>query len=72
LYRIESKIDTNSAEFKKNKEEFSKVLSRYKSILQNVKHGASEKAVSRHKKRGKRNLCKGNYQETCSRPADSY
>jgi len=53
LYRIESKIDVNSSEFQKNKEAFSKVLSEYKSILQQVKHGASEKAVKRHKERGK-------------------
>ena len=53
MYRIESKIDVNSSEFKKNKEAFSKILSEYKTILQQVKHGASEKAVKRHKERGK-------------------
>jgi acetyl-CoA carboxylase carboxyltransferase component len=53
LYRIESKIDVNSSEFKKNKKAFSEVLSEYKTILQQVKHGASEKAVKRHKERGK-------------------
>ncbi len=53
MYRIESKIDVNSSEFQKNKEEFYKVLSEYKTILQQVKHGASDKAVKRHKERGK-------------------
>ena len=53
MYRIESKIDVNSSEFQKNKEAFSKVLSEYKTILQQIKHGASEKAVQRHKERGK-------------------
>ncbi len=53
MYRIESKIDVQSMEFRRNKDEFLKILQAYKSILQQVKHGASEKAVQRHKERGK-------------------
>jgi acetyl-CoA carboxylase carboxyltransferase component len=53
VYRIESKIDTSTAEFKKSKEDFQKLLSKYRSTLEEVKHGASEKAVNRHKERGK-------------------
>ncbi|MEZ5199054.1 MAG: carboxyl transferase domain-containing protein [Bacteroidales bacterium] len=53
MYRIESKIDVHSSEFKKNKEEFLKVLNEYKSILEKVKVRDEDKAVIRHKKRGK-------------------
>jgi acetyl-CoA carboxylase carboxyltransferase component len=53
LYRIESKIDVNSSGFKKNKEEFLKILEEYRSNLEKVRHGAPEKAVLRHKERGK-------------------
>lgn len=53
MYRIESKVDTNSEEFKKNKHEFTKILDEYREILKKVKHGAPEKAVARHKERDK-------------------
>jgi len=53
LYRIESKIDVQSSAFKKNREEFLKILNEFKSNLEKVRHGAPEKAVSRHKERGK-------------------
>lgn len=53
MYTLESKIDTNSDEFKRNKEEFLKVLNEYKDILKEIKKGGSERAVERHKKRGK-------------------
>ncbi len=53
MFRIESKIDVHSPEFKKNKVEFLKILNEYKSILKEVRHGAPPNAVERHKKRGK-------------------
>lgn len=53
MYRLETKIDINSDEFKSNKEAYLKILTRYKDILRTVKNGGSEKAVKKHKKRGK-------------------
>ncbi len=53
MYKLESKIDTNSEEFKKNKKEFLILLKNYKKILREVKKGGSEKAIEKHKKRGK-------------------
>ncbi|MCD4735501.1 MAG: hypothetical protein K8R53_05625 [Bacteroidales bacterium] len=53
MYRIESQIDVNSAEFKEHREKFLSVLNEYREILDKVKHGAPEKAVERHLKRGK-------------------
>lgn len=53
MYRLETKINVNSEEFKKNKEEYLKVLSKYKDILKTVKKGGPEKAIKKHKERGK-------------------
>lgn len=53
MFRIESKINTNSAEFQDNKQKFTEVLSNYKKILKGVRNGAPPVAVERHKKRGK-------------------
>jgi 3-methylcrotonyl-CoA carboxylase beta subunit len=53
VFKLETKINTNSDEFKKNKEEFLKLLSKYKEIQKDVTKGGSEKAVLRHKERGK-------------------
>ncbi|MBN3036575.1 MAG: acyl-CoA carboxylase subunit beta [Bacteroidales bacterium] len=53
MYRIESKTDCRSEEFRQNRETFLKVLNEYRAILHQVKHGAPEKAVLRHKQRGK-------------------
>ncbi|MBM3435975.1 MAG: methylcrotonoyl-CoA carboxylase, partial [Bacteroidetes bacterium] len=53
MYRIESKIDVSSPGFIKNKEEFLKILEEYRTNLEKVRHGAPEKAVQRHKERGK-------------------
>jgi acetyl-CoA carboxylase carboxyltransferase component len=43
----------NSAEFKQNKEAFLKLLNDYRNTLKAVKKGGSEKAVLKHKERGK-------------------
>jgi len=53
LFRIESKIDPNSQDFKSNKTQFLKILEEYRGILQQVRHGAPPKAIERHKQRGK-------------------
>ena len=53
MYRIESKIDPNSPEFKKNIEAYDQILDQFKTRLEEVKHGASSKSVERHKQRGK-------------------
>ncbi len=53
MFKLETKINVNSDEFKKNKEEFLKLLSKFKEIQKDVTKGGSEKAVSRHKERGK-------------------
>jgi len=53
LDRIESKINTNSEEFKKNRNAFLELLKTYKEILASVIKGGSERAIEKHKKRGK-------------------
>ncbi len=53
LFRIESKVDIKSREFQQNKKEFLKIFDEYKTIMKDVRHGAPEKSVARHKKRGK-------------------
>ncbi len=53
MYRIESKIDTNSPEFKANREEFLKLSSQLRERLSTIKKGGPEYMVERHHKRGK-------------------
>ncbi len=53
MYRIESKIDTKSAEFKQHQEEFQKILEEYRKIRRDVINGSSPRAIEKHKKRGK-------------------
>ncbi|MCU0370779.1 MAG: hypothetical protein MUC31_05145, partial [Bacteroidales bacterium] len=53
MFRIDSKIDIQSAEFKQNKAQFLHILEEYRTILRQVKHGAPPKAIERHKQRGK-------------------
>ncbi|MBC8489881.1 MAG: methylcrotonoyl-CoA carboxylase [Bacteroidetes bacterium] len=53
MFKLETKIDTNSDEFKKNKEEFLKILNKYKEIHGSVIKGGPEKAILKHKERGK-------------------
>jgi 3-methylcrotonyl-CoA carboxylase beta subunit len=53
VYKIESKIKTNSDEFQANKAEFLKLLSQYKKILKDNTKGGSESAVQKHKSRNK-------------------
>ena len=53
MFRIESKIDTSSPEFARNKEEYKKVLNSYRQVLEKVREGGSQQAVKKHKERGK-------------------
>ncbi len=53
MYRIKSNILTGSREFRSNKKAFLKILGKYRELLENVKRGGPEKAVLKHKERGK-------------------
>jgi len=53
LYKLKTKIDIQSDEFKSNRQAFLKILNEYKSILKENTKGGSEKSVQRHKERGK-------------------
>jgi len=53
LYRIESKIDTKSDEFKKHQAEFQQILDEYREKQKSVINGSSPRAVAKHKERGK-------------------
>jgi len=53
VYKLQTKINTNSEEFKKNKEEFLKLLNQYKEIHKEVTRGGSESTIRKHKERGK-------------------
>ncbi len=50
---LKTKIDIHSEDFKKNKKEFVKLLEEYKKILKETTRGGSEKAIKKHKARGK-------------------
>ncbi len=52
MYRLESKIDTNSVEFKQNSNAYKKLVEILKTRLKHARHG-SEQAKEKHKKRGK-------------------
>ncbi|HBS86088.1 MAG: methylcrotonoyl-CoA carboxylase [Bacteroidetes bacterium GWF2_38_335] len=53
MFVLETKINTNSDEFKKNKEEFLKLLDNYKEIHKKTTYGRVDSAIDLHKKRGK-------------------
>ena len=53
MYKLETKLNVNSEEFKKNKEAFLKVLNQYKDTLMEVKKGGPPASVQKHKERGK-------------------
>jgi acetyl-CoA carboxylase carboxyltransferase component len=53
MFRIESKIDTKSAEFQQNKAEMQRLVSEYKEILKRIELGGAEKDRKRHHERGK-------------------
>lgn len=53
MFKLETKINPSSEEFKKNKEAFLKILNEYKEVLKKVTKGGSENAIKKHKSRGK-------------------
>jgi len=53
LFTLKSRIDINSEEFKSNKKEFISLLDKYKEILKENTKGGSDRAILKHKERGK-------------------
>jgi len=53
MQRIESKIDINSEEFKKNEAAFLDILNKYRKTLSEVRNSIPTKIIERHKSRGK-------------------
>lgn len=53
MYRIESKIDTSSQEYKGNVEAYSKLLSTYRQRMKDTTRGGPDSALFKHKERGK-------------------
>jgi len=53
MYRIESKVDTSSEQFTKNRERMLRLVDEYRDRLSEVRRGGPEKAIKRHKDRGK-------------------
>jgi len=53
MFRIQSKIDTNAESYQNNAAEYAKLLGNYRQILEQVRKGANEQAVKKHKERGK-------------------
>lgn len=53
MFTLETRINTKSDDFKKNKEEFLKLLNQYKTIHTEITKGGSDNAIILHKSRGK-------------------
>ncbi len=53
MYRIESKIDTKSDDYKRNFEENRKLVDELRERLEKVRPGGPQRAIDRHKERGK-------------------
>ncbi|MBN2663632.1 MAG: acyl-CoA carboxylase subunit beta, partial [Bacteroidales bacterium] len=53
MYQIETKINTKSEDFQKNKEEFQKLVNKLHIRIKDVKNGRDKKAIAKHKERGK-------------------
>lgn len=53
MYRLETKIDTNSTEFIESRNQYRNLLEKYQNILREVRNGGSSEAIQTHKKRGK-------------------
>lgn len=53
MFKIESKIDVNSEDFRKNREEYLQLLNNYKKIHRKITRGGPDKTIQRHKSRGK-------------------
>ncbi len=53
MYRIESKIDTKSPEYRQNQEDNKRLMEQLRDRLETVRKGGPPQAVERHKSRGK-------------------
>jgi 3-methylcrotonyl-CoA carboxylase beta subunit len=53
MFRLESKINTKSTEFLRNRDEFLPILSKFRETLAKVRQGGPPQSVTRHKERGK-------------------
>ncbi|MCF8231698.1 MAG: hypothetical protein K9J27_05855 [Bacteroidales bacterium] len=53
MFPIKSQIDTQSQTFESNRENYRQVVEEYRAILKKVKKGGSDKAIDKHKSRGK-------------------
>jgi acetyl-CoA carboxylase carboxyltransferase component len=53
MFRLESKVDTRSAEYRRNFEEMSRVVTEYRERLASVRQGGPVKSRDLHKSRGK-------------------
>ncbi len=53
MYRIESKIDTKSGDYKRNFEENQKLVEELRERMEKVRPGGPQRAIDRHKERGK-------------------
>jgi len=53
MFRLESKVDTKSQEYRENYEHFKRLVAEYKSILKEVQQGGPPHYRELHKKRGK-------------------
>ena len=53
MFRLESKIDTSSFEFKENKEHYLQLITNLKEQVQQIRKGGPEHARQLHQSRGK-------------------
>lgn len=53
MFTLQTKIDVNSDEFKRHKEEYQKLLDNFRAILAENTRGGPEKFIQLHKQRGK-------------------
>ena len=53
MFRIQSKIDPHGVDFLRQKEAYEKILTTYKDRMAHATKGGSEKAIKKHKDRGK-------------------
>lgn len=53
MYRLESKIDTSSPEFKENKKQMERLIKEYRERLAEIRKGGPPEAQQKHKARGK-------------------
>lgn len=53
MYRLTSNLNTNSADFRENRDAYLKLMAEHRDILDRFTQGGSARAIERHKSRGK-------------------